>query len=476
VEFELKADTFSFVMRQDIVAEHASDISASAVRVGAVNAVSVMLDAPQTHAVLRELLPQLTNLIHDRVEQVRLAVVRMLIQIKKLPGFKYYRICPVDHLILRLSEEGRTNATGSVASALTSLMINSYLPDGPNVDCAEQIRRTLKFLSQSDEAALVFYANISKFRSTHAVGQLTFQLLSCLHSLVEEQEKRERRLARAKNGKKRRVSTDGDEDSDSSEADGDNEHLPAQVLASLAETVVILWKSIETKLHGHEKWNQFLLDEFSGPKLTFVLTFYERKIKNLQADTGGEDEFATDLDCYHQICSSILHCAAMLPTKAVDGLVPYIFSVLSATKSFDETCDSLTSHVALLCHWGMVDEVASSLSESVRSSFSHNTLFGSPESPVHMRRSGRSRTSKEVLSIPLLPPRVALHVLGDILRGTNPSCQSARAAIMNTPCACDVMETTLAQGTRQAEFILDDTLVRRLATKVTHPSTNRFLT
>jgi condensin-2 complex subunit G2 len=103
-----------------VIAEHASDVSSSAVRVGAVHAVSTILDAEQSHAVLRALLPSLGNLIHDKVERVRLATVRLLAKIKGIPGIKYYHVVPVHHLLARLVKEGRPaeNVCNPVASAL----------------------------------------------------------------------------------------------------------------------------------------------------------------------------------------------------------------------------------------------------------------------------------------------------------------------------------------------------------------------
>ena len=92
----------------DIVAEHASDSSSSAVRAAAVNSISLLLEAEESHAVLRALLPSIGNLIHDKVERVRLATVKLLLQVKKIKSIKYYHVVPVEHLQARLAEEGET--------------------------------------------------------------------------------------------------------------------------------------------------------------------------------------------------------------------------------------------------------------------------------------------------------------------------------------------------------------------------------
>jgi condensin-2 complex subunit G2 len=71
------------------VAKHASDKSSLAVRAGGIHAISLLLEAEESHAVLRALLPSIGNLIHDKVERVRLATMKLLLQVKKIRGIKY---------------------------------------------------------------------------------------------------------------------------------------------------------------------------------------------------------------------------------------------------------------------------------------------------------------------------------------------------------------------------------------------------
>jgi condensin-2 complex subunit G2 len=78
----------------DIVVQHASDKSSLAVRAGAVHVISLLLEAGESHAVLRALLPSIGNLINDKVERVQLATVKLLLQVKKIRGIKYYHGVP----------------------------------------------------------------------------------------------------------------------------------------------------------------------------------------------------------------------------------------------------------------------------------------------------------------------------------------------------------------------------------------------
>lgn len=244
-----------FSVHTDIIAKLSSDASSSAVRAAAINSVTVLLDAPQSHAVLRALLPTLGNLIHDKVERVRLAVARMLLRIKMIRGIKYYHVVPVDHLIARLAEEGRSprNPQGPVTSALTSLMLNSYFPQGENVSGADQIKRTLSFLTTYPDAASVFYSNVATHLSINSVSKLAAMLLRCLSAAVEtDKVESAKEKKNAKGGKKRRRYGSQQMEEEPSaghatkESNGDGALTAANtpLMALLAETICTLWDSV----------------------------------------------------------------------------------------------------------------------------------------------------------------------------------------------------------------------------------------
>ena len=138
-----------------IVSDHASDASSAAVRVGAVEAILRLLEEPQSHAVLRTLLPGIGNLIHDQSESVRLATIELLQEIKELQGFKYYEIVTVDQLTARLAVDGP-----KVAYQLCALLFNSVVPEGSE---QKQRSRALKFIDRYPEAAIVFFGYMRKF-------------------------------------------------------------------------------------------------------------------------------------------------------------------------------------------------------------------------------------------------------------------------------------------------------------------------
>ena len=436
--------------------QHASDASSATVRAAAVKAFTLLLDAPQSHAVLRGLLPSIGNLIHDKVERVKLATAQLLLRIKKLPGIKYYHVVPVDHITARLADEGRSRKTGSVASALTKLIANSYFPQGPKVSSAVQVQRTLKFLTSDPGAASVFYANLGRHLGTASIAKLAAMLLRCLHAAVEADNLE---MENERGNKKRRKFRGQKEQESSEQPDSGSilSSLDTSLMSRLAETICTLWESIEAQLSkpGNEDSHNFLLDSFSGSTLLDLLTHFETKATDLKAKT--EDNGVQE-DCY-RIIACLLSCAGRLPREAVDGLVPYIGSKLKQLKERDASqtgSPNVTPHIALLCLWNLTDEVASSLAVSIESTFDNDfdITFTSQDDASRKRKSGRSKREESQHLLPRLPHTTALQVLGELLRGSDPSSVSARESIFNSRSASSVLEKSLLRGTRYAEKML----------------------
>lgn len=220
-----------------VIMKHASDASSSAVRVQAVNGITQLLDAKASHGVLRPLLPLLGDLIHDRVERVRLATVRLLLKLKKMKGFKYYHTVPSNHLLSRLGAEGEgvKQPTGPVASALTELLSNSYFPQG--VKGSEQMRRTLLFLEKNRKAARVFYSNIGYQLEIRSTSKLIVMLMKTLKLAMD------RDVATVEASKKKRRRNDSEDEEEQEYSDGviaSNTTL----MSGIAQTLLTLLGSV----------------------------------------------------------------------------------------------------------------------------------------------------------------------------------------------------------------------------------------
>jgi hypothetical protein len=156
----------------------------------------------------------------------------------------------------------------------------------------------------------------------------------------------------------------------------------------------------------------------------------------------------------------------------VEGLASHIslrLADLKASIDDDTVHKNITPHIALLCLWGMTEDVAMSLSASIQSAFGDDDELDSPtvgdngKPSSNKRRSGRNR--KEDLAVPTLPGRVALEVLGDLLRGPDPGSVAAREAILSSSAACNAFEVALEMGTARAERLLQSNPVSSCCTK-----------
>jgi len=179
------------LLLDQIIGKHTSDASSSAVRAAAVNAVTTLLEEEKSHAVLRPLLSNVGNLIHDKTEKVRLAVVNMLLFVKRLRGIKYYHVVPADHLLSRLADEGlgNNNPTGAIAVGLSNLLSNSFFPTSSKKTMSDIITRTLRLLTDSPQAAVVFYRNAPTQLSVNSISKLIAALMKSLCCFIIEEKK-----------------------------------------------------------------------------------------------------------------------------------------------------------------------------------------------------------------------------------------------------------------------------------------------
>lgn len=218
---------------------------------------------------------------------------------------------------------------------------------------------------------------------------------------------------------------------------------------------------IETNLQDSENKpsSDFLVNAFSGAVLANVHAHFEEMASG--CDQTNSKELRIIEDC-HRVCSAILRCAGRLEPESVKGLAHQITSKLGAIEDEDGFAhENITPHVALLCLWGMTEDVAHSLASSIVKSFSHVDFGFDKETIGKKRKSGRSgKVSEDSVKhnapfrVPQLPSHVAIEVLESILRGSDPSSAAARNAILLSSAACSAIEKALEKGTIYVEHLL----------------------
>eukprot|EP00178_Gracilaria_changii_P007613 TRINITY_DN2396_c0_g1_i1.p1 TRINITY_DN2396_c0_g1~~TRINITY_DN2396_c0_g1_i1.p1 ORF type:complete len:1256 (-),score=197.32 TRINITY_DN2396_c0_g1_i1:5149-8916(-) len=146
-----------------IVSKLAFDASAAKVRLAVFEGLDFILNNHLALETLSIAVRKLKNLIHDRVERVRLSFLDLLISIKekRLKGLRYFDVVPVEDLLLRLPRESAPAAT-----KIMTLIVTSYFPlekkeKTPKEVAQSRTRACLSMLSTNGEAASYFYKHVN---------------------------------------------------------------------------------------------------------------------------------------------------------------------------------------------------------------------------------------------------------------------------------------------------------------------------
>lgn len=399
------------------------------------------------------------NHIHDSVERVRLECVRLLLKLKGIKGIKYYHVVPSQHILSRLACEGERlgKMNGSVASEITELLLNSYFPKGAKG--SDQMKRTLHFITQNPAASRVFYSNISRHLEANNTCKLIVMIFKTIKIGVEK-DKRNKAESRKK--------TNRSEDNDGAEEMrvlASNSNL----MAGLAESMYIVWKSVWDELLDEENKEclDFIQTSISSLELVKLSAYFE----NLQAKRSQSEVDAIETNNYDRICSSLLSCAAYTSSPNIEE-----FCSLMANCTEKRKCINMVPYYAVLCSWGMHNEVAFSLSRSVDRIFDDMNGSERDNSKCSISQSENSHISRckrkqpDLLNdnmgkspIPeITSDRFALELMGKMLSGKDQSSTKMRETILSSEIACCAIECSLEKATLSAQRIIAGTVSFRV--------------
>ena len=426
---------------------HVSDASSSAVRAAAVDAIATLLENGRTHALLRRLLPSIGNLIHDKSDKVRLAVVNLLLLVKEIRGIRYYHVVPANHLLARLADEGceRNNPRGPVARALSNLLSNFFFPTGSRTTMTDIVNRTMRLLTDSPQAWAVFYRNASSQLSVNSISKLIAALAKCLCYFVIEEKRTNQEdvsgmlLAMPEVG--------------SIQCKGG--HSSTAMMATIAEGISILWESIEAELmkSENERAHESLVCVFSGHVLTELYLHFVSKFDDMEL---GDDEYA---DCSRAVVA-ILNCAGKLIEGRCEQLRPHVIDQLRKMSNLamkQRVNADLSPNFALLCQWGMMEDVVQWIASSIRHHFEGNA--SEPSNSFAKRISNSSRPKRrgnnaDIKNLPMLDIEVCLGVLGHMLKGSHLASASLRESILTSESAFQAISSALQTSMSAIERIM----------------------
>ncbi|XP_060681593.1 condensin-2 complex subunit G2 isoform X1 [Hemiscyllium ocellatum] len=299
-----------------VLRELSADTSSADVRCSVFKCLPVTLDNRMSHPLLEQLLPGLKNSLHDNSEKVRVAFVDMLLKIKAARAAKFWKICPMEHLLARLELDSRP-----VARRIVNLLFNSFFP----VNQSEEVwcERCVTLVRMNPMAARKFYQYAHEHTAPTNIAKLMLVLRRCLNACIAREVQNE----------------DGGGDDDkyhmenSSVLDDVLSVSDGATMASLLEIIVILWKSIDKTLSKNEEAKNYTIAKFGTVLPQYFKTFTEDRC------TGP-----------------LVILASFMPATAVPT---FSCGVLSKLRNLAESADEskYSSLIDCLCQWGKVGHV-----------------------------------------------------------------------------------------------------------------------
>jgi len=421
-----------------------------------------LLEIPQSHAVLRPLLPSLGNLVHDKKEKVRLAAVKLLRRVKQTRGIHFYHVVPVEHLCARLSEEAaHKDPKSAVNKELTALMLSSYFPQGADVTAGDQIQRTIAFLLTNPLAAAAFYANLADFLEVESVAKFIVMLLACVKSAVQTDQAEQAKRIETKKKRRRANAPSDEQDTNSQKLSAANTDL----MVGLVETIHTLIESVNSALDepDNKPSKNLVHDRFREADLLNALAHFEQRGNDSHSATCGE---GAPLEKNLRICRALLCCIAFVPKKIIPGVEDFIADSLRGISS-DETISPsyALSHLALLARWGLEVDIASAIASSIEmvvkdglnlTLLSPTTHHGSNSDKLKPDYRKKKFGQKSAALLPDFSARFALGILHVVLSGNDSCALYIRGKILASNKARTVIDAVLLKALQFAERILSN--------------------
>lgn len=131
-----------------ILDDMAHDVS-NTVRLSTVNGIIYLLGNPQSHEILKVILPRLGHLILDSSLSIRSSTVDLLLLLKNIQNFQFHKVVNLDVLLTTLAHDQPL-----VAQKITKLLLPSYFPT--TVTLEEACQRCVTLIKRSPLAGARF--------------------------------------------------------------------------------------------------------------------------------------------------------------------------------------------------------------------------------------------------------------------------------------------------------------------------------
>ncbi|KAM9165141.1 condensin-2 complex subunit G2 isoform 2-T2 [Pangshura tecta] len=313
-----------------LIGDLAFDVTSADVRCSVFKCLPIILDNKLSHPLLEQLLPTVKYSLHDNSEKVRVAFVDMLLKIKAVRAAKFWKICPMEHLLTRLEVDSRP-----VSRRLVNLLFNSFLP----VNQPEELwcERCVTLIQMNPAAARKFYWYAYEYTAPTNIAKFMLTIRRCLNACIQRAIKENQ---------------DDDEGSEKENISDDRCMIPLVILASFmpASAIPTFSCGVISKLRNLEKgadenkystlidclcrWGQvghimelicdWMSDEMTPRKSNIAS---ERRVR-IQVTYQSKPELALDYLEYLLTHSMNRDCLLSVPKKKLNHLL----KVLGAAK------------------------------------------------------------------------------------------------------------------------------------------------
>nr|XP_019598083.1 PREDICTED: condensin-2 complex subunit G2 isoform X2 [Rhinolophus sinicus] len=256
--WEMMPATILIDLLKKVTGELAFDTSSADVRCSVFKCLPIILDNKLSHPLLEQLLPAVRYSLHDNSEKVRVAFVDMLLKVKAVRAAKFWKICPMEHILVRLESDSRP-----VCRRLVNLIFNSFLP----VNQPEEVwcERCVTLLQMNHAAARRFYQHAHEHTACTNIAKLIHVIRHCLNACV-----------------RKAVSEYGEEDDGREKENVLDKTLSVSDVASMAgllEIIVILWKSIHRSMENNKEAKVYTIDKFASVLPEYLKVFQDDRCK-----------------------------------------------------------------------------------------------------------------------------------------------------------------------------------------------------
>ncbi|XP_032250283.1 condensin-2 complex subunit G2 isoform X2 [Phoca vitulina] len=256
--WEMMPPTILIDLLKKVTGELAFDTSSADVRCSVFKCLPIILDNKLSHPLLEQLLPALKYSLHDNSEKVRVAFVDMLLKVKAVRAAKFWKICPMEHILVRLESESRP-----VSRRLVNLIFNSFLP----VNQPEEVwcERCVTLVQMNHAAARKFYQHAHEHTACTNIAKLIHVIRHCLNACI-------RRAVRERHESHEEREKENVLDKTLSVSD-------VASMAGLLEIVVILWKSIHRSMENNKEARVYTINKFASVLPEYLKVFKDDRCK-----------------------------------------------------------------------------------------------------------------------------------------------------------------------------------------------------